>query len=249
MLHYGRRRAFRSSLDAPRSLPPLSKPNYKFWSGCFDATTMAAWPAFRMETNSACLPAHHHSAIQIDQAAWECAYQEALSIFADCDIRPPGVNSHVSIKICGDHNVGLDIRRDIVPPLAFAQRYFGGTLPDVVIKKLRNWTQTQDTLFELLCLGVFSQRHKVTYEPKIISGKVLDLLVEPTNAPPVYVECKSQHFSEAKYFHSFQEVSARISSLFDGLPVTTAAMTEGLRIEVSLNTRPSDREIEGLRRS
>lgn len=143
----------------------------------------------------------------------------------------------------------LDIKRDVVPPIAFALRYFGDTLPTQLIQKLRNRPQTQDTLFELLCLGFFAERNKVVYEPKLADGKVPDLLVELDGGPPLYVECKSHRFVEAPYWEAFMAVSSQLCEAFTAQPITKAGEEERLRLELNLKARPSSKEIEAVRKA
>jgi len=190
---------------------------------------------------------HLHFDIQLSQALFDRAHERAMSIFSDWEWTPPEERRYLSIRR-DDETLILDVVQDVVAPLAFAERYFGDTWPDSLIKKLRNRTQTVDTLFEMICLGEFSLRHKVVYEPKIESGKVPDLRIEPPESPAVYVECKSHHFTESKYCRTFKAVTA-LCQAFAEERILKASWAEGLRTEIYLTGRPSDAEIQSSRRA
>jgi hypothetical protein len=143
----------------------------------------------------------------------------------------------------------LDIKRDVVPPIALALRYFGDTLPASLIQKLRNRPQTQDALFELLCLGFFAEHNKVLYEPVLTDGKVPDLLVEPVGGPALYAECKSHRFLEASYWGAFTAVSSQLCDAFTGHPITDTVEREGLRLELYLKARQSCKEMEAIKKA
>lgn len=184
--------------------------------------------------------------IHVSQDLLDRAYEKAISIFSDWSLTPPGVHSHLSIERNRCKFV-LDIKRDVVPPIAFALRYFGDSFPTALVQKLRNKPQTSDTLFELLCLGFFAERNKVVYEPKLADGKVPDLLIELETGPSVYIECKSHSFLDTQYYEAFITVSSQVCNIFSNQPLTKAGVLEHLRMEVYLNSRPSSREIDLLR--
>jgi len=189
---------------------------------------------------------HRHLDVLVEQALLDRARERAVSIFPVWHWMPPGGTQYLSRELKGENPV-LDVARDVVPSLAFAERHFGDPLPDALVKKLQNKSQTEDTLFELLCLGLLSARHKVVYEPQIGSGKVPDLLIEPVDGPPVYVECKSHHMLETKYWQAFQSISSRVCQTLGDEPLVKAAWADGLRTEVYLKGRPSDGEITSLK--
>jgi hypothetical protein len=99
-----------------------------------------------------------HLEIQMDEEVLERAYVQAVSLFSDWDLTPPGVHTHLGFEVHGLEHV-LDIKHGVVPPIAFALRHFGEHLPAPLVQKLRNKPQLEDTLFELLCLGMFAERH------------------------------------------------------------------------------------------
>ena len=189
-----------------------------------------------------------HLELRVSQHLLDRAYEKAVAIFADSDLTPPRVRSHLSIELNGGKFV-LDIKRDVVPGIAFALSYFGDSFPATLIQKLRNKPQTQDTLFELLCLGFFAGHNKVVYEPKLTDGKVPDLLVELDGGPPIFVECKSHRFAEAPYFEAFNGVSSQVCQAFTAQLITKAGEQERLRLEVYLKARPSSKEIEAVRKA
>lgn len=171
-----------------------------------------------------------------------------MSIFADWEWMPPGGHQYLSFRL-GNGSRTFDVIRDVVPSLAFACHHFGTPLPDGVIKKLKNRTQTEDTLFELLCLGMLSTRSKVTYEPSIASRKVPDLLIQPLDGPPVYVECKSHHMIESKYWRAFQTVSSQLCNELGDHPLVRTAWAKSMRTEVYLKGRPSEVEIRSAKQA
>jgi len=195
------------------------------------------------------IPQNRYIEVQVSQDLLERAYEKAISIFSDWDLTPPGVHSHLGIDL-NCHKLVLDIKHEVVPPLAFALKYFGDGFPRSLIQKLRNKPQTTDTLFELVCLGFFAEHHKVIYEPKLPDGKVPDLRVELDGGPFIYVECKSHRYADAPYVEAFMDVSSQIiCDAFTGQPITTAAEQEHSRMEVYLKARPSSREIEQFRKA
>jgi hypothetical protein len=194
------------------------------------------------------MPKSRHIEIQIGQDLLDRAYDKAVSIFSDSELTPPGIPSYLSIELNGGKLV-LDIKRDVVPPIAFALRYFGDKFPELLVQKLRNKPQTTDTLFELLCLGLFANNHEVVYEPKLADGKVPDLMVELDGGPSVYVECKSHRLVDAPYLQAFMAISSQVCDAFTNQPITKDGQQAGLRLEVYLKARPSSGEIEEFRKA
>lgn len=169
-----------------------------------------------------------------------------MSLFYDWDLTSAGNNTYLSI-LSNNLNKFLDVRQQIVPPLAFALKYFGGELPESLVHKLKNKPQTLDTLFELTCLGIFMEHHNVVYEPILADGRKPDLLLKLNGGPPMYVECKSHHFQDAPYWESFFSVSADIHKMITNEPIVAESMNGDLRLEVHLNARPTNDEIEIFR--
>lgn len=193
-------------------------------------------------------PQNRHLEIQVSEELLERAYKKAVSIFSDWDFTQAGVNSYLNIEINRKRRV-FDIRRDVAPPIAFALRHFGDSFPMPLIHKLRNKPQMPDTLFELLCLGIFASKHKVIYEPKLVDGKVPDLLVMLDGGMNIYVECKSHRFADAPYFETFMAVSSEVCEAFTNQLIAKAGEQNGLRFELYLKSRPSCGEIEEFKRA
>lgn len=170
----------------------------------------------------------------------------AVEIFGDWEWNPPGKRDYLAVPNRGGHAV-LDVQRDVILPLVLAGRHFGWSFPAGLQQKLRNPTQTVDTLFELLCLGLLNQRHLVSYEPQLESRKVPDLRVELDGGPQVYVECKSHHMRDAVYWSKFQSVSSRLCEAIFDLQVVQDAFAAGLRTEVHADGRPSECHIREFR--
>jgi hypothetical protein len=109
---------------------------------------------------------NRHVGIQINEDLMNRAYERVLSIFADSLRTPPGVDSHLSIELNRGKRL-LDVKREVVWPIAFALEFFGENFPKRLIQKLRNMPQLPDTLLDLFCLGCFAKNCKVFYEPKL----------------------------------------------------------------------------------
>lgn len=184
--------------------------------------------------------------VRIETAELDRALVCAVELFRDWEWSPPGGRAYLAVPSRDGHTT-LDVQRDVILPLALAGRHFKWSFPAGLEQKLRNHTQTIDTLFELVCLGLFSRRHSVTYEPQLESGKVPDLRVELDGGPQVYVECKSHHMMEAVYWDRFQRVSSRLCEAVYDLPVVKDAYAEGLRTEFHSDGRPSDFDIGTVR--
>ncbi|MBN9693619.1 MAG: hypothetical protein J0M24_25515 [Verrucomicrobia bacterium] len=186
--------------------------------------------------------------IHVSQALLDNAHEKVLSIFSDWEFTPAQVHSHLEVGL-NRGNMVLDVAQDVVPPIAFALSYFGHTLPQGLIQKLRNKPQTPDTLFELLCMGILAHNHKVVYEPRLGDGKVPDFMVELEGGPPIYVECKSHRFADAPYAQTFQTISSEVFDSFTNQPITEACQQERRRLEVHLRARPNSQELDELKKA
>ncbi len=184
-----------------------------------------------------------HIEVQVSEELLDRAYEKAVSIFSDWEFTSAGGNSYLNTEINHIKHV-IDITRDVVPPIAFALRHFGDSFPKSLVQKLRNKPQMRDTLFELLCLGFFANNHKVIYEPKLIDGKVPDLLVVLNEGMEIYVECKSHRFADAPYFDTFMAVSSMVCEAFTNQPIIKAVEQTDLRLELYLKSKPGCSEIE-----
>jgi len=136
----------------------------------------------------------------------------------------------------------------VIPGLVYAHRFFGDSLPPGLKGKLRNQSQTQDTLFELLCLGAFHPHHVLKYEPKLADGKVPDLVLSLATGQAVYIECKSQRPLDSKHQRLFIKVTARLHKILDldRSGFVNKAWVEGLRSEIHLLHAPSEFDIREL---
>ncbi len=178
--------------------------------------------------------------ISVDAIALQRAEEVARSVFRDWKWTEGGGHKHISTELKLGQ-VAMDVNREILPPLALALMFFGGELPNELIAKLRNRTQTRDTLFELWCLGMFGQRCKVEYEPRLSNGKVPDLCVHAGRK--LYVECKSHHFMDSVYWSRFQKAASLIGQQVGGSPLQKKAWGQDLRVEVYPDMSPNSNDL------
>lgn len=167
-----------------------------------------------------------------------------FAIFSDFEFAPD-----FSRLIVRRHKLqtSLHIARELAPALTYAHQYFGSTLPQDLIDKLRNKTQILDTLFELRCLGLFQLCHKVIYEPKLCGGKVPDLKVSLNSSVDIYIECKSQHILDSEYQRIFEKFTSQCFAVVENSKAQKAAWEQDLRIEIHLKNTPQSDEIDLLR--
>jgi len=176
------------------------------------------------------------------------ALTSALRIFSDCEQKFATGFCGVILRPNGSFQRSVSFATELIQPILYAHRFFGDVLPTDLVQKLTNQTQTHDTLFELICLGRFQQYHNITYEPKLVDGKVPDLMLTLTQEQQVYVECKSQSVNVSKHTRLFQDASRQIH---DVLSTKQSAFVEnawanGLRIEVRLSRSPASADIRAL---
>jgi hypothetical protein len=179
------------------------------------------------------------SADEIDQSL-----TSALTIFSKFEHKFSPNSCHVLLRT-GKAQRPVCIAGELIPPLVFAHRYFGGALPDSLRQKLVNQPQMLDTLFELQCMGAFQPHHSVFYEPKLVSGKTPDLAIKLSGKQTVYVECKSQRLMDSKHDRLFATTRSRIyatvgleSSMF-----VKSAWENDLRCEVRFSRTPTNVEL------
>lgn len=141
----------------------------------------------------------------------------------------------------------VSISDELAPALSFAHQYFGEILPEDLIHKLRNKTQTLDTLFELNCLGLFQLCHAVSYEPKLKDGKVPDMMVSLPDIGDIFIECKSQGLNESEYQRVFQKFGTLCLEAVSNTQAQAAAWERGFRTEVRVAATPHLNEIEHVR--
>jgi hypothetical protein len=140
---------------------------------------------------------------------------------------------------------------ELIPGLVYAHRFFGASLPKGLKHKLRNQSQTHDTLLELWCLGAFEPHHKVQYEPALTDGKVPDLMLSLPAGPDVYVESKCQSLMDSTHQRLFLKATGRIHQILsrESSPFVEKAWAEGLRSEVRLSQSPSEVDLRKLQQT
>lgn len=141
-----------------------------------------------------------------------------------------------------------DFAMELIPGLVYAYRHFGQHLPEGLIRKLRNDSQTHDTLLELTCLGALESTHAMEYEPSLPGGTMPDLLVRLRSGRVVYIECKCQRLVGSTHHRLFTKATERIQRTlgFERSAFVKTAWTKGLRIEVTLSQNPSAHDIRAL---
>ncbi len=138
----------------------------------------------------------------------------------------------IIVRRSNKHSYSMNLLDDLLPGLVFAHRYFGKDLPPVLIKKLLNKPQTADTIFELKCMGMFLDKHKLSYEPKLGSGKVLEFKIIPKNFPEIYVECKSQNQDDSEHIKKYKTVINKLMNRLNASAFIKDAWSNGYRTEV-----------------
>ena len=152
----------------------------------------------------------------------------------------------IIVRKTSKHSYSMNLLDDLLPGLVFAHRYFGKELPQILIKKLLNKPQTEDTIFELKCMGMFLDKHKLSYEPKLGSGKVPEFKMMPENFPEVYVECKSQSQDESGHIKKYKTVVDKLMNRLNASAFIKDAWSNGYRTEVFPDRYIHDKEIEEL---
>ena len=82
---------------------------------------------------------------EIDQALGS-----AVDIFSDYEQTVSSGLCAVVLRSAGGQRA-TDFARELIPGLVYAHRFFGDSLPKGLKEKLRNQSQTHDTLLELWC--------------------------------------------------------------------------------------------------
>lgn len=152
----------------------------------------------------------------------------------------------ITISRNNKHSYAMNVLDDLLPALVFAHRYFGKNLPSSLLHKLLNKSQTEDTIFELKCMGIFLDKHKISYEPVLKSGKVPEFKISSIGFPDVYVECKSQNQQDSEYLRKFKAVSSELMNRLDGSTFRKNAWKNGYRTEVFPSRYVNDEEIKEL---
>jgi hypothetical protein len=170
------------------------------------------------------------------------AFSQIFNVFAGSEIRILPEIAILTISN-GVMKMPIDILDEVLPALAFALEYFG-EIPEHLLKKLRNRSQTADTIFELYCMAVITQAHKIDYEPRLIRGKVPDFKIKLP--PDVYVECKAQRLMEAQAQQRFQKLGSDVLAKVEQTEVVQSAWLNNFRTEIRFRRTPNSKEIEGL---
>lgn len=152
----------------------------------------------------------------------------------------------VIVRKTQKHSHAMNLLDDLLPGLIFAHRYFGKDLPALLIQKLLNKPQTADTIFELKCMGMFLDKHKLSYEPKLDSGKVPEFKIILDNFPEIYVECKSQNQEDSKHIKKYKTVADRLMNRLNESTFIKDTWSNGYRTEVFPSRYIHDAEIEEL---
>lgn len=160
-----------------------------------------------------------------------------------------GEQVFITIRRNNKHSYAMNVLDDLLPALVFAHCYFGENLPSCLIQKLLNKPQTEDTIFELKCLGIFLNKHKISYEPKLRSGKVPEFKISSIGFPDVYIECKSQNQQDSVYLRKFNTVSSKLMNTLNGSAFLKNAWESGHRTEVFPSRYVHDLEIKELMRN
>jgi len=191
--------------------------------------------------------AAHPIASRVPPRIRQMGLDSCFAVFSDFEMLFSGGFSHLIIR---RHKMqsAVHISQELAPALACAHLHFGDELPQDLIRKLRNNTQTLDTLFELSCLGLFRLCHSVSYEPTLTSGKVPDLKISPVGFRDVYVECKSQHMMESEYQRILQKYTSLCFEAVENTNVQKLAWEKNLRTEIRLSATPSPDDLTHLRK-
>jgi hypothetical protein len=176
-----------------------------------------------------------------------CALNSGLSLYAKYETWFADEFSFITIR---RHKVSssIAIETQLVPAFVFAHKYFGPALPSELIIKLTNEPQIHDTLFELLCLGIFHLHHKVRYEPKLGDGKVPDLMIILDGNTEVFIECKSHGFMGSEYNRIFQDVGSGLFNTIKESEMVKNAWNKEFRTEIFIDRTPTKQEIENFSR-
>jgi len=120
--------------------------------------------------------------------------------------------NHVSVIVRESDKLshGMNVFDDLLPALIFAHCYFGKDLPASLIQKIINKKQLADTIFELKCMGMFLDKYKISYEPRLDTGKVPEFKISLDGSVDIYVECKSQHQEDSEYLKKYNRVANKI---------------------------------------
>lgn len=157
-----------------------------------------------------------------------------------------GEQVFITIRRDNKHSYAVNVLDDLVPALVFAHCYFGENLPSSLTQKLLNKPQTDDTIFELKCLGILLNKHTVSYEPKLKSGKIPEFKISSIGFPDVYVECKSQNQQDSVYLRKFNTVSSNLMNTLNSSNFLKNAWENGHRTEVFPSRYVHDVEIREL---
>jgi len=190
--------------------------------------------------------AGHRIASRLPDHTREMGLTSSFEIFADFEMVFTAGFSHVIIRRYQLQST-MHVSRDLAPALTFAHHHFGDMLPRDLISKLRNKTQTLDTLFELHCLGLLQVCHTVSYEPTLTDGKVPDLVIAVPGFCDVYVECKSQSMLDTEHQRILQKFTSLCFEAVEKTPAREEAWQSGLRTEIRISATPQRKEIDRRR--
>ena len=152
----------------------------------------------------------------------------------------------IIVRKSSKHSYSMNLLDDLLPGLVFAHRHFGNDLPQVLIQKLLNKPQTADTIFELKCMGMFLDKHKLSCEPKLGSGKVPEFKIIPENFPEIYVECKSQNQDDSEHIKKYKTVVDKLMNRLNASIFIKDAWDNAYRTEVFPGRYIHDAEIDEL---
>jgi hypothetical protein len=158
------------------------------------------------------------------------------------------VENYVSILVreSDKHSHNMSVLDDLLPGLIFAHRYFGKELPATLIQKIINKRQLTDTIFELRCMGMFLDKHKISYEPRLDSGKVPEFKISLDGAVDTYVECKSQNQWDSEHLKKYNRVVNKIMNKLNESVFIKNSWGNGYRTEVYPTRYIHDSEIDEL---
>lgn len=190
--------------------------------------------------------ASHRVASRLDPHTLALGMDSCFSVFADFPKVFTGGFADVVLE-CGKRSTSVHIATQLAPALTVAHKHFGPVLPQSLIAKLRNRTQTLDTLFELTCMGIFKVCHSLSYEPVLADGKVPDLMISLRGLGDVYIECKSHGHTDSNYQRLFNKWTSLCVDAIANTPLQTLAWEKGLRVEVRISATPTLEDVAQLR--
>ncbi len=109
----------------------------------------------------------HHFLQSFPKQEIEQAISTSFDLFPDT-IKPV-FQGMLALKVTEKDTQGVSVLDEVLPALVLAHRHFGRDLPSGLIQKLRNPPQVRDTFFELKCFGMFQDKHKIVYEPRLFN--------------------------------------------------------------------------------